>query len=134
MLLRRTWVGWDSFPVTMPKFCTTIRLINIHTLDAARANGVKRYLYTSSACIYPEYKQTDANVIPLKEEDAYPAQPQDAYGWEKLITERLCSHYREDYGHRNPDRAFSQYLRTIGNLGWWPGKGACRHVPESRYL
>ena len=66
-------------------------LINIHTLDAARENGIKRYLYTSSACIYPEYKQKDANVTPLKEEDAYPAQPQDAYGWEKLIAERLCS-------------------------------------------
>ena len=61
-------------------------LINIHTLDAAREHGVKRYLYTSSACIYPEYKQLDANVTPLKESDAYPAQPQDAYGWEKLVT------------------------------------------------
>src|SRR3954447_22022074 len=63
-------------------------LINIHTLDAARENGVKRYLYTSSACIYPEFKQTETNVTPLREEDAYPAMPQDAYGWEKLVTER----------------------------------------------
>jgi len=55
-------------------------LINIHTLEAARTNGVKRYLYTSSACVYPEYRQMDAHVTPLKEEDAYPAQPQDAYG------------------------------------------------------
>ncbi len=66
-------------------------LINIHTLEAARQQGVKRYLYTSSACIYPEYKQLDANVTPLKESDAYPAQPQDAYGWEKLVSERLCT-------------------------------------------
>ena len=73
-------------------------LISIHTLDAARENGIRRYLYTSSACIYPEYKQLDTNVIPLKEEDAYPAQPQDAYGWEKLVTERLCTHYREEFG------------------------------------
>ena len=73
-------------------------LINFHTLDAARVNGVKRYFYTSSACVYPEFRQTDANVTPLKEEDAYPAQPQDAYGWEKLITERLCIHYHEDHG------------------------------------
>ncbi len=73
-------------------------LINMHTLEAARVNNVKRYLYTSSACIYPEYKQLDAEVTPLKEADAYPAQPQDAYGWEKLITEQLCTHYRNDYG------------------------------------
>src|SRR4029079_7024733 len=62
-------------------------LINLHTLDAAREQGVKRYLYTSSACIYPEYKQLHTHVMPLKESDAYPAQPQDAYGWEKLVTE-----------------------------------------------
>ena len=73
-------------------------LITTHTLEAARVNGVDRYLYTSSACIYPEFMQTDTEVTPLREEDAYPAQPQDAYGWEKLITERLCTHYREDHG------------------------------------
>lgn len=56
-------------------------LINFHTMDAARVNGVERYLYTSSACVYPEFKQTEANVVPLKESDVYPAQPQDAYGW-----------------------------------------------------
>src|SRR5438270_7813346 len=72
--------------------------INLHTLEAARTNGAGRYLYTSSACIYPEYLQKDAQVTPLKEEDAYPAQPQDAYGWEKLISERLCLHYREECG------------------------------------
>ncbi len=55
-------------------------LINIHTLDAAQVNGVKRYLFTSSACIYPEFKQTEADVIPLKEQDAYPSQPKDSYG------------------------------------------------------
>lgn len=93
-------------------------LINIHTLDAARANGVKRYLYTSSACIYPEYKQTDANVIPLKEEDAYPAQPQDAYGWEKLVAERLCMHYREDYGI---ETRIVRFHNIFGPLGTWDG-------------
>ena len=71
-------------------------VINLQTLEAARSNGVPRYLYTSSACVYPEYKQLDANVTPLREEDAYPAQPQDADGWEKLVSERLCTHYRED--------------------------------------
>ena len=70
-------------------------LINLHTLEAARANGVKRYLYTSSACIYPEHLQETTDVRPLKEDDAYPAFPQDAYGWEKLISERLCMHYRK---------------------------------------
>jgi len=73
-------------------------LINLHPLEAARQNGVSRYLYSSSACIYPEYLQTDADVKPLREEDAYPAQPQDAYGWEKLITEKLCEYYASDYG------------------------------------
>jgi GDP-D-mannose 3',5'-epimerase len=72
-------------------------LINLHTLDAARINGVQRYLYSSSACIYPEYLQTETDVVPLKESDAYPAQPQDAYGWEKLFTELLCSYYADEY-------------------------------------
>ena len=73
-------------------------LINLHTLEAARQAGVQRYLYSSSACVYPEYLQTNADVKPLREEDAYPAQPQDAYGWEKLVTEKLCEYYAHDYG------------------------------------
>ena len=73
-------------------------LINLHTLDAARTQGVSRLLYTSSACIYPDYRQTEADVTPLSEDDAYPASPQDAYGWEKLLTERACSYYREEFG------------------------------------
>lgn len=73
-------------------------LINLHTLEASRINGVERYLYTSSACVYPEYLQTETDVTPLKEEDAYPAQPQDAYGWEKLVTEKLCEYYGVEYG------------------------------------
>ena len=93
-------------------------LINIHTLDAARQNGVKRYLYTSSACIYPEFKQTDVNAIPLKEEDAYPAHPQDAYGWEKLIAERLCMHYRADYGI---ETRVVRFHNIFGPLGTWDG-------------
>ena len=73
-------------------------LINVHMLEAARFNGIQRYLYTSSACIYPGYKQNDADVAPLKEADAYPADPEDGYGWEKLFSERQCRHYTEDYG------------------------------------
>jgi GDP-D-mannose 3',5'-epimerase len=93
-------------------------LINIHTLEAARVNGAKRYLYTSSACIYPEYKQMEAEVVPLKEEDAYPAQPQDAYGWEKLVSERLCQHYREDYGI---ETRVVRFHNIFGPLGTWDG-------------
>jgi GDP-D-mannose 3', 5'-epimerase len=93
-------------------------LINIHTLDAARENSVKRYLYSSSACVYPEFKQTSADVVPLKEEDAYPAQPQDAYGWEKLVTERLCTHYREDYGIQT---RIVRFHNIFGPLGTWDG-------------
>jgi nucleoside-diphosphate-sugar epimerase len=93
-------------------------LINLHTLEAARENGVTRYLYTSSACVYPEYKQTEVNVTPLKEQDAYPAQPQDAYGWEKLVTERLCLHYREDYGI---ETRIVRFHNIFGPLGTWEG-------------
>jgi GDP-D-mannose 3', 5'-epimerase len=93
-------------------------LISTHTIDAARANRVERYLYTSSACVYPEYRQTSPNVTPLREEDAYPAQPQDAYGWEKLVTERLCTHYREDYGL---DTRIVRFHNIFGPLGTWTG-------------
>ena len=73
-------------------------LMNLQTIEAARINGVKRYLFTSSACIYPAHLQKGVDVIPLKEEDAYPADPEDGYGWEKLYMERICRHYREDFG------------------------------------
>jgi GDP-D-mannose 3',5'-epimerase len=73
-------------------------LINLHTIEAARVNGVRRYLLSSSACIYPEHLQTEVDVTPLKEEHAYPANPQDAYGWEKLVGERLCLYYAEEFG------------------------------------
>lgn len=93
-------------------------LINIHTLEAARKNGVTRYFYTSSACVYPEYKQKTTHVEALKESDAYPADPQDAYGWEKLLTERLCRHYREDYGFETRTIRFHN---IFGPLGTWQG-------------
>jgi GDP-D-mannose 3',5'-epimerase len=93
-------------------------LISTHTIEAARLNRVGRYLYTSSACVYPEYLQTDTNVEPLKEEQAYPAQPQDAYGWEKLITERLCLHYGQDYGM---DTRIVRFHNIFGPLGTWTG-------------
>jgi GDP-D-mannose 3', 5'-epimerase len=93
-------------------------LINIHTLEASRVNRVTRYLYSSSACIYPEYRQNDVDVVPLKEEDAYPAQPQDAYGWEKLMTERLCTHYREEYGL---ETRIVRFHNIFGPFGTWDG-------------
>lgn len=93
-------------------------LISIHTLESARQNGAERYLYCSSACVYPEYRQTVADVAPLREEEAYPAQPQDAYGWEKLITERLCTHYREDYGL---ETRIVRFHNIFGPFGTWQG-------------
>jgi GDP-D-mannose 3', 5'-epimerase len=93
-------------------------LINLNTLEAAHRNGVARYLYSSSACVYPEFKQTDADVTPLKEEDAYPAQPQDAYGWEKLVSERLCTHYAQDYGI---ETRIVRFHNIFGPLGTWDG-------------
>jgi len=93
-------------------------LINTHTLEAARVHGVGRYLYTSSACVYPEYRPTDTNVVPLREEEAYPAAPQDAYGWEKLVSERLVLHYGEDYGMQT---RIVRFHNIFGPLGTWQG-------------
>jgi GDP-D-mannose 3',5'-epimerase len=110
-------------------------LINIHTIEAARQNGVRRYLYTSSACVYPEFLQTDTNVTPLKEEDAYPAQPQDAYGWEKLLSERLCLHYHQDFGL---DTRIVRFHNIFGPLGTWTGgrekapAAMCRKIAEAK--
>ena len=110
-------------------------LINLHTLEAAKTNGIKRYLYTSSACIYPEYLQEDANVTPLKEEDAYPAAPQDAYGWEKLVSEILCHHYRNDYGIETRTVRFHN---IFGEKGTWEGgrekapAAMCRKIANAK--
>ncbi len=93
-------------------------LINIHTLEAARQNGAKRYFYTSSACVYPVRLQRNVDVTPLKEEDAYPADPEDAYGWEKLIIERMCNHYREDHGI---ETRVVRFHNIFGPLGTWDG-------------
>lgn len=93
-------------------------LINIHTIEAAKINNIRRYFYTSSACVYPEYKQGSASVTPLKEEDAYPAQPQDAYGWEKLLIERLCMYYTED---TKMETRIVRFHNIFGPLGTWDG-------------
>jgi GDP-D-mannose 3', 5'-epimerase len=111
-------------------------LINTHTLEAARVNAVRRYLFTSSACIYPEFLQKKTDVKPLKEDDAYPAQPQDAYGWEKLISERLCSHYRDEHGI---ETSVVRFHNIYGPLGTWDGgrekapAALCRKIAIARF-
>lgn len=93
-------------------------LISLHTLEAARKHKVARLLFTSSACVYPEFLQEHAEVVPLQEDDAYPAQPQDAYGWEKLVTEQLCIHYRRDYGL---ETRIVRFHNIFGPYGTWDG-------------
>jgi GDP-D-mannose 3', 5'-epimerase len=110
-------------------------LINLHTLEAARLNGAQRYLYTSSACVYPEYRQQTTNVVPLREAEAYPAEPQDAYGWEKLITEQLCQHYRRDHGI---ETRIVRFHNIFGPYGTWDGgkekapAALCRKVAAAK--
>jgi GDP-D-mannose 3', 5'-epimerase len=110
-------------------------LINLNTIEAARRAGVSRYLYTSSACIYPEYLQTTEDVTPLKEDDAYPAQPQDGYGWEKLVAELLCQYYQEDHGL---DTRIVRFHNIFGPLGTWHGgrekapAAMCRKVATAK--
>jgi len=89
-------------------------LINIHMLEAARQHQIKKYLYTSSACIYPGYLQKSPDIQPLKEEQAYPADAEDGYGWEKLYTERACRHYMEDYGIQTYSVRFHNIFGPLG--------------------
>src|SRR5438874_12950540 len=93
-------------------------LMNLQSVEAARANGVKRYLYTSSACIYPGYLQDKTDVTPLREEDAYPVDAEDGYGWEKLYMERVCRHYTEDFGL---DTRVVRFHNIFGPLGTYDG-------------
>lgn len=110
-------------------------LINLNTIEAAREAGVSRYLYTSSACVYPEHLQTEAQVRPLRESDAFPAQPQDAYGWEKLFTELLCRYYSGDYGM---ETRIARFHNIFGPYGTWDGgrekapAAICRKVAEAK--
>jgi nucleoside-diphosphate-sugar epimerase len=93
-------------------------LINVHMLEAAREAGVARFLYTSSACIYPLYRQQTPDVTPLREADAYPADPEDGYGWEKLFSERQCRHYFEDFGL---ETRVARFHNVYGPLGTYDG-------------
>jgi nucleoside-diphosphate-sugar epimerase len=111
-------------------------LINLHTIEAARLHGVERYLYSSSACVYPEHLQADTDVAPLREEDAYPANPQDAYGWEKLVSERLCEYYTEEHGL--PTRIV-RFHNIFGPYGTYDGgrekapAALCRKVAQAEH-
>ena len=93
-------------------------LINVHMLEAARVNGVSRFLYTSSACVYPGYRQDTPDATPLREQDAYPADAEDGYGWEKLFSERQCRHYLEDYGL---ETRIVRFHNIFGPLGTYDG-------------
>ncbi len=93
-------------------------LISLHTIEAARVHSVERLLYTSSACVYPGYLQNSENVTPLKEEDAYPADAEDGYGWEKLYTERVCRHYTDDFGL---ETRVVRFHNIFGPLGTYEG-------------
>jgi nucleoside-diphosphate-sugar epimerase len=93
-------------------------LINLHMIEAARVNGARRFLFSSSACIYPQYLQQSTDVTPLREEDAYPADAEDGYGWEKLFMERQCRHYLEDY---RLETRVVRFHNIYGELGTYDG-------------
>ncbi len=109
-------------------------IINANMLEASRINNVKRFLFSSSACVYPTYKQVDPNVKGLKEEDAYPADPDNFYGWEKLFTEKMCEAYRRDY---KMDIRVLRYHNVYGPEGTYKGgrekspAALCRKVAET---
>jgi nucleoside-diphosphate-sugar epimerase len=89
-------------------------LINVHMLEASRLNGVKKFLFSSSACVYAQYRQNNPDISPLKEEDAYPADPEPGYGWEKLYTEELCRYYWQDFKFETRTVRFHNVYGPIG--------------------
>jgi GDP-D-mannose 3',5'-epimerase len=91
-------MGGMGFIENNKALCMLSVLINTHLLLAAKRYGVERFFFASSACVYNADKQRDPKVVPLREADAYPAMPEDGYGWEKLFSERMCRHFREDFG------------------------------------
>ena len=110
-------------------------LINLHMLQASRASGVKRFLFSSSACVYAQGRQSSTDVYPLCEEDAYPADPEPGYGWEKLYAEQLCMYYRKDHGL---DTRVVRFHNVYGPLGTYDGgrekvpAAICRKVALAR--
>ncbi|WP_367875294.1 NAD-dependent epimerase/dehydratase family protein [Luteolibacter sp. Populi] len=111
-------MGGMGFIENNRALCMLSVLINTHMLMAAKEHGVKNYLYSSSACVYAAGKQTNTAVTALKEEDAYPAMPEDGYGWEKLFSERMCTHFEEDYGM---NVRIVRFHNVYGPYGTWDG-------------
>lgn len=127
-------MGGMGFIENNKALCMLSVLINTHMLLAAKDNGVSSFFYSSSACVYNGDKQTDENVTPLKESDAYPALPEDGYGWEKLFSERMCRHFREDFGLMT---RVARFHNVYGPFGTWDGgrekapAAICRKVIEA---
>jgi nucleoside-diphosphate-sugar epimerase len=111
-------MGGMGFIETHKAECMLSVLINTHMLMAAKEAGTERFFYSSSACVYAADKQTRPDVAPLQEEDAYPAMPEDGYGWEKLFSERMCRHFREDYGLQT---RVARYHNVYGPHGTYDG-------------
>jgi len=111
-------MGGMGFIENNKALCMLTVLTSTHMLQAAREHGVERYFYSSSACVYAADKQTDTDITALKESDAYPAMPEDGYGWEKLFTERMCRHFLEDFGLQT---RVARYHNVYGPHGTWTG-------------
>jgi nucleoside-diphosphate-sugar epimerase len=111
-------MGGMGFIENNKALCMLSVLINTHMLQAAQAQDVGRFFYSSSACVYAADKQTDSDNPGLKESDAYPALPEDGYGWEKLFSERMCRHFREDFGLYTRT---ARYHNVYGPEGTWNG-------------
>lgn len=111
-------MGGMGFIENNKALCMLSSLINTHLLLAAQQHAVRRYFFASSACVYAADKQKSADVVPLKESDAYPAMPEDGYGWEKLFAERMCRHFREDFGL---ETRMARYHNVYGPQGTWEG-------------
>jgi nucleoside-diphosphate-sugar epimerase len=128
-------MGGMGFIELNKALCMLSVLINTHMLVAAREAGAKRYFFSSSACVYNADKQKSADVTPLKEADAYPAMPEDGYGWEKLFSERMCRHYTEDFGL---ETRVARYHNVYGPNGTWKGgrekapAAVCRKVIQAK--
>jgi nucleoside-diphosphate-sugar epimerase len=128
-------MGGMGFIEENKALCMLSVLINAHLLEAAREQGVPRYLFASSACVYAEGKQSSAEVDPLRESDAYPAMPEDGYGWEKLFSERMCRHFTEDFGL---ETRVVRYHNVYGPHGTFEGgrekapAAICRKVAEAQ--
>jgi GDP-D-mannose 3',5'-epimerase len=111
-------MGGMGFIENNKALCMLSVLTSTHMLEAARGAGVQRFFYSSSACVYAAGKQESPEVEPLREADAYPAMPEDGYGWEKLFTERMCRHFHEDFGL---ETRVARYHNVYGPLGTYDG-------------